>query len=231
MPDIAENNAPLTQAKMFILFSVTDDARFLSHRETQTIWQRAFLRANIPVCFTQGFNPRIKLSLPLPRNVGVASECELLVFYLNSSLTDQQIAKSLSGQLPVGINYIRSGSLEYKQKVTPYQVSYLITPHPHVELHKLSDMIKQLNVSDEYLAHRSQRGRHKARSIDIKNNIKELSLRDKAIKLTMTLETGVTARLDEIVHALGLDIAKDIQYISRIDTQYHEINNSHFSIS
>ena len=56
--------------------------RFLSHAETARVLQRACVRAAVPVRYSEGFNPHPRLSLPLPRPVGVESEDELLVVRL-----------------------------------------------------------------------------------------------------------------------------------------------------
>ena len=123
MSDNGANIAPPKQQKLYILFYVRGDARFLSHRETQTIWQRAMVRADIPICYSQGFNPHIKMSLPLPRNVGVASESELLVVHISEYYSPQEIAERLTGQLPDGIGYVEIGYLQEKAKPQPSGVS------------------------------------------------------------------------------------------------------------
>ncbi|TFH61435.1 MAG: DUF2344 domain-containing protein, partial [Candidatus Zixiibacteriota bacterium] len=37
--------------RLALWFSVRGDLRFLSHRDTIRLWQRAFVRAGIPVCY------------------------------------------------------------------------------------------------------------------------------------------------------------------------------------
>ena len=63
---------------VLIRFKIGGSVRFLSHAETLKVFQRACVRAGMNIQYTQGFNPRPRLSLPLPRPVGVASEDDLL---------------------------------------------------------------------------------------------------------------------------------------------------------
>ena len=221
---------PPKQEKVFILFSVRDDAKFLSHRETQTIWQRAFVRAAIPISYSQGFNPRIKMSLPLPRNVGVASECELLVFSVSEHMEMDDLQNRLAGQLPAGIGFIRSGYLPAKEKVLPCEASYNFYPYANVNVEELREKIEELNETNEYVAERGLRGRHKARSLNIKENIKKLEYRGNVIELTMEFSQTVTARLDEIARAIGLDLTNDIEHVTRVATRYEGTINDVLSL-
>ncbi|MBN2271219.1 MAG: DUF2344 domain-containing protein, partial [Sedimentisphaerales bacterium] len=63
---------------MLLKFRIWGNLRFLSHAETMKVFQRACARAGLDVAHTEGFNPRPRLSLPLPRSVGVESDEELL---------------------------------------------------------------------------------------------------------------------------------------------------------
>jgi hypothetical protein len=71
-----------------VRFRIGGALRFLSHAETSRVFQRACARAGIPVKYSAGFNPHPKLSLPLPRSVGVESDDELLVVRLSDEPRD-----------------------------------------------------------------------------------------------------------------------------------------------
>ena len=60
-------------------YTIGGDLRFISHRDTLRLFQRAVARAALPVRFTEGFNPHPRMMIPLPRPVGVASQAETLV--------------------------------------------------------------------------------------------------------------------------------------------------------
>ncbi|MCJ7729093.1 MAG: TIGR03936 family radical SAM-associated protein [Sedimentisphaerales bacterium] len=77
---------------VLIKFGIRDSLRFLSHIETLRVFQRACIRAGIEIQYTKGFNPHPKLSLPLPRTVGVESEDDLL--YLKVLATIATLCRS-----------------------------------------------------------------------------------------------------------------------------------------
>lgn len=72
----------VTDATAVVRFAIGEALRFLSHAETMRLWERACVRAEMPIKYTQGFNPHAKLSLPLPRAVGVAADDERLLLRL-----------------------------------------------------------------------------------------------------------------------------------------------------
>ncbi|MCI0499819.1 MAG: DUF2344 domain-containing protein, partial [Planctomycetales bacterium] len=57
-------------------FSIEGNPAYLSHQETLTLFERALVRARVPLVFSGGFNPRPHLSIPLPRSVGTQSAAE-----------------------------------------------------------------------------------------------------------------------------------------------------------
>ncbi len=97
-----------------IRFRIAGTMRFLSHAETARVLQRAFARAALPVRYSEGFNPHPRMSLPLPRPVGVAAEEELLLAKLHEeggtagSRAERAAAvkRALAGQLPEGMEVL-----------------------------------------------------------------------------------------------------------------------------
>ena len=61
-----------------LAFSKLDTAKFISHLDLMRTFQRAFLRADIPIKHTEGFHPHAFVSIPLPLSVGYSSVCEVL---------------------------------------------------------------------------------------------------------------------------------------------------------
>ncbi|NOZ77815.1 MAG: TIGR03960 family B12-binding radical SAM protein [Acidobacteria bacterium] len=57
------NGSPATPRRARITFAKTGDARFLSHRQLMDALERALRATRIPVRFTGGFNPHIRLSM------------------------------------------------------------------------------------------------------------------------------------------------------------------------
>lgn len=93
-----------------VWFSVEGDARFLSHHDLMRVMERAAARAELPLRHTQGFNPHPKISLALPKPVGLTGRRELLVLELEGPLADNWPAR-LGEQLPRGLGLVQTNPL------------------------------------------------------------------------------------------------------------------------
>ncbi|MEK7376032.1 MAG: TIGR03936 family radical SAM-associated protein [Candidatus Margulisiibacteriota bacterium] len=79
---------------------------FIGHLDMVRLWERAIRRADIPVSYSQGFNPRQKLSFGPPLSLGIASDCEFLDIYLDKWLGPDFVKEDLTKTLPEGIKII-----------------------------------------------------------------------------------------------------------------------------
>lgn len=86
-----------------LLFSKSGRACYISHLDLMRTFQRAFLRAEVPIRHTEGFNPHAFVSIALPLSVGYSSECELLDFALLEGTAKEAVPEKLNRVLPEGI--------------------------------------------------------------------------------------------------------------------------------
>lgn len=86
--------------------SKTGRSVYISHLDLMRTMQRAFLRADIPLKYSEGFNPHAQISFALPLSLGMASECELMDFKLKSFMALPEIAFRLNRMLPEGLHVI-----------------------------------------------------------------------------------------------------------------------------
>src|SRR5437660_6654440 len=60
-----------------ITFEKSGDARFLSHRNTMDVLERAIRAAGLPARYTEGFNPHMRLSMGPALPLGLESRHEV----------------------------------------------------------------------------------------------------------------------------------------------------------
>jgi len=130
---------------------IASDAAYLSHAETLRLFQRACVRAtekagpdqNWSVAYSQGFNPRPKISLPLPRPVAVESNDEIVCIQLNCPAADagkafsfdvESFAAELSKQLPAGFEVLDVFTVSPKTSVKALGAVYSL----YLDIDKLS---------------------------------------------------------------------------------------------
>jgi len=97
-------------------FSKTGRAVYLSHLDLMRTMQRAFLRAAMPLKYSEGFNPHAQISFALPLSVGTASYCELMDFKLRDYMSLSEVPYRLNRALPEGISVLEAYEWENKFK-------------------------------------------------------------------------------------------------------------------
>ncbi|MBQ1889953.1 MAG: TIGR03960 family B12-binding radical SAM protein, partial [Selenomonas sp.] len=83
------------------------DVRFLSHLEYADAFLRAFDRAKLPMAYSEGFNPHMKVAFGSALAVGVSSEAEYMDFALRKELAQPEVFDRLRAQLPPGIRVLK----------------------------------------------------------------------------------------------------------------------------
>ena len=66
--------------KLRLRFEKAGKAIYISHLDLMRVVQRVFLRAGVPLRYSEGFNPHPLISICLPLSVGTESFCELMDF-------------------------------------------------------------------------------------------------------------------------------------------------------
>ena len=107
-----------------VRFAIDGDLRFASHQDTMRMIVRAMDRAQLPVRFSEGFNPRERVSLPLPRSVGMTADDELLVVELTEAVAPEELLSRLESQSPRGLRWHGAGSIVPANTPHPRRAHY-----------------------------------------------------------------------------------------------------------
>lgn len=86
-----------------LVYGKTGRARYISHLDLMRAMQRAFKRADIPLWYTQGFNPHAYLMFPLALPLGTDSKIEILDVALVEKLGFDEIKSRLNASMPEGL--------------------------------------------------------------------------------------------------------------------------------
>lgn len=214
MPEGSQEPRVVTDATVAVRFAIGGMLRFLSHAETLRVFQRACARAHLPVKFTEGFNPHPKLSLPLPRPVGVVSDDELLVLRLldpdgipagGSDESRRQawrdrMKQSLAEALPDPI-VVRSVALAPSNaSFLAESVDYEFPLRPNLDQRRrVADILDRDSIVVERVA-----PKRRGRSVDVRGFLKSLATTDESVVATCAITAGGSIRVDEIMTLLDL---------------------------
>ncbi|MBU0630749.1 MAG: TIGR03936 family radical SAM-associated protein [Candidatus Margulisbacteria bacterium] len=80
-----------------------EEVKYISHRDLIRAFGRAIRRAEIPIAYSQGFNPRMKISWGQALKVGASSEGETAELQLAVPMPPDEIMTRLNRQLPKGL--------------------------------------------------------------------------------------------------------------------------------
>lgn len=87
-------------------FEKTESVRFVSHLDIQRLFQRAFRRAQIPLAYSQGFNPHPILAFATALSVGYTSSAEWLDVKLEADMDKEEFARRVNDTLPEGFRIL-----------------------------------------------------------------------------------------------------------------------------
>ena len=197
----------------------------MSHAETVRVFQRACARGGINLLYSEGFNPRPKLSLPLPKSVGIEVDNDLLCFQTQINTAAKDVCKTvktlLSGQLPDGFELPSVRTAKTNTPVQPCQAAYLLEIRKENIDERLKSRIKYLLDSKNLNFQRrinSENSRFK--NIDVRPYLKSIELNDAGVTVECKISTAGTIRVDEILELLELDYSILTTPIRRTSVQW-----------
>ena len=214
-----------------LIFSKTDRCKYISHLDINRCMARALARADIPLWFTEGFNPHPYMSFSLPLSLGVESLCESVDIRLVGEISDEEIKERLNKMLPTGIR-IREVLDDFRD---PSEIAYsdYVYKFEFADNETALEKIKAVLESDEILA--EKKAKKGKRRILVETNIKPfidkygISIREDEIVLNIRLAAGIEKNLnptllfDTIIRLIDTDFEwRSISRIRLLDKEYKE---------
>lgn len=206
-----------------IRFTVRGNLRFLSHSETVSMFMRAFARAGIKLVHSQGFNPRPRISLPLPRAVGVESDCELSVFEVDAEGGfgyAEFIRESLGKEMPEGIEIQEVFSRDGRKAPQPRSASYRFMLCEDVDVEEVCGRVDEVMESEELVFERRSDSKKKNKRVDVRGFIKDVRVFGGEVTVTSAISNKGTVRVDEIMELLGIEQGMLSEAVRRTHVEY-----------
>jgi radical SAM-linked protein len=130
--DQPEQQAPPVQ-RLRVRYAKRGRLRFTSHRDFSRAFERALVRARIPMAYSSGFNPHPRISYAGASPTGAASEAEYLEIGLAEVVEPSRLAADLDAALPEGLDVLEvveaaSGSLADRLEASRWQIDLVAIP-------------------------------------------------------------------------------------------------------
>ena len=167
---------------------------------------RAIVRSGIEMVYSQGFNPHPRFSLPLPRNVGLASDDELFSMRIQpcpACNDNAAYAELIAPQLPSGFELVDVELYQKNAAYQPTEVEYFVcTESRQGDIDSLNEKI---NSGDEILAERIINEKGDTKTLNIAVFLKEFKLADDGVRVVSKVFPNGTIRPDEILKLLAIN--------------------------
>lgn len=89
--------------KIRIKFKKWGCMKFIGHLDMMRYFQKAVRRAEIDICYSEGFSPHQIMSFAAPLGVGITSDGEYFDIEVNSSLSSKESINALNAQMVDGV--------------------------------------------------------------------------------------------------------------------------------
>jgi radical SAM family uncharacterized protein/radical SAM-linked protein len=199
--------------KIRLKFRKMGEMRFLSHLELVHLFYRASLRAEIPLCYTEGFHPMPRIIFATALPVGMESLAEIVDMECEGKSTPSEVMERLNQSLPSGIEIIEAAEvpLFFHLSSLPHPSIYWIPLNHLLSREEAIPKINKALDKKEFLVHQERDG--KKRSVDIRPLIEKMEIKERSgevsrwgVELVLRKAKGRTAKPIEIVGAiLGLE--------------------------
>ena len=100
-----EQQAPPVQ-RLRVRYAKRGRLRFTSHRDFSRAFERAIVRARVPMAYSSGFNPHPRISYAGAAPTGAASEAEYLEIGLSREVDPRAVHEALDEALPAGLDVL-----------------------------------------------------------------------------------------------------------------------------
>jgi radical SAM-linked protein len=171
-----------------VRFAKRHPALFIGHLDLQRIMMHIVTRSEIPVYYSEGYNPRPKLVFGSPLSVGCGASAEVMDIRVRSEVSCEEIRRRLAAVAPDGVDIL--DVYEPTAKLSEVENALCrLTFHTPLASEEAARQIEMLFASPVVMMKKSKSGE---KEVDITTLIRSLSARYDAENGTLVVE-AVTA--------------------------------------
>ena len=182
--------------------------RFTGHLDLQRLFERALRRTNLPLRYTQGFSPHLRINLASALPLGFIGKAEQMDFWLDQEVSLEEISIRLRASLPTEL-VIKDLRVVDNQK--PSLQGSLLSSEYEVLLPADFDIVALRLRADDLLVQDTLLVQRRKKTVDLKNFILGMELikaePQSLLKVEMKSTPEENGRPDELLELMGLDPA------------------------
>ena len=201
--------------KLLITFRKAESARWLGHLDILRTFERAIRRADLPIAFSTGFNPRERIAFASALSVGVTGDAELATLEFTEPVDPADVVARLNSKLPPGIQLVEAqaipeaGSRDLLNSFDRAEIFVTCVCPENTRLESVAESAQKLLAASELPILRERDG--KTKNVDIRpliHDIRAESIQAERVTIGLVLSLGAegTAKPPEIVELMARDI-------------------------
>lgn len=195
-----------------IRFKKTGRAKYISHLDLVRFMSRAMKRAQIPMWYTEGFNPRPYITFALPLSLGTESVCESMDIKIEDDMSNDEIKERLSEAMTEGIDVYCVDEAKVEACEIAFAEYDIVLELESGEVGNFFFSTQALLQSEELIVEKmGKKGRQKIlKKINLIEHIKtyEVNQNDNGIKITALISAGTSVNINPslLIEALSREI-------------------------
>ena len=187
--------------KIRIKFSKQGHMKFIGHLDTMRYFQKVMRRANVDICYSEGFSPHQKMSFAAPLGVGIVSNGEYFDIEVNSTDSSNEMIKRINEANVEGIEVLKYKLLDDNAKNCMAIIAG--ADYTALGLNKLltkDDLVVYLSQPEIVVLKKTKKSE---KEIDIKPWIYELKLTDEGLFMKVAQGSASNLKPDLVMDAFA----------------------------
>ena len=187
--------------KMIVVFEKAPRLRLIGHLDLMRAMQRALRRSDLPLRYSQGFNPHILLTFAAPLSVGMPGKREIMEVPLEGEVSAEEFVRKLSAALPPDLPVVSARPVDDRH---PAPMALLTAAVYEARLSSMPADLPQ--AVERFLAQKEIHVMRKTKSgmqpSDIRPMIHELDLTGDTLHMCLSLSEKATCKPDLLLQTL-----------------------------
>ena len=197
---------------------------YVSHLDINRMMTRAVRRAELPMWYTEGFNPHPYIAFALPLSLGQSSRCEFMDIKIETDMTNEEIKNRLSDVMPTGIEILDVKDPDHNiNEITAAQYEVKLEFKTDEDAKHYYEKASELLAGSELTAEKMGKKGHRKvlKQVNLAEQIyeKNITLDGNFVCFDLTVAAGNTVNLNPalLTETLSKNIGTDFdfQYIMR----------------
>lgn len=209
-------------------FCKTREGRFLSHLDLMHTWERVIRRSQLPLAYSQGFNPHPKINFASACAVGTTSDGEYMDMELTQELPVEQVKEMLQAVMPPAF---RVSAMKVVSGKAPSLMSIIQRARYVLQLELVEEATQeQLDAAlenfwqqEEIVIYRYKKNSKDKKPVNIRPGVYELELtaEGKNALLHIQVQSGNEGNIrpEEVAYGLMATGMPMVQHVVRIHRQ------------